>query len=181
MKNEEWRDIPGYEGLYQVSNYGEVKSLFRYKIKLKPTLKKNNYYYVTLHKNLKSKPYQIHSIEFYAFHPERNREEDIDNNIVVNHINQDKKDNRLENLNLLDKGDNLKYGDCQERSILHRINHIKLSKPVLQYDLNGNFIKEWPSVKEIQRQLGFYHVNIELCCKGILKTSKNYIWKYKDE
>ena len=55
-------------------------------------------------------------------------------------------------------------------------NHNK-SKPVLQLDLDGNFIKQWECASEIQRQLGFRHQNIRNCCLGKYKTSYGYIWR----
>lgn len=55
----------------------------------------------------------------------------------------------------------------------------KCSKPVLQYDLNGNFVKEWPSTMEVQRQLGISNSHISNCCKGKKKTSGGFKWQYK--
>ena len=56
-----------------------------------------------------------------------------------------------------------------------------LSKKVNQYDLEGNFIKSYPSTKEIERQLGIQTTLISQCCRGLLKTSGGYKWKYADE
>ena len=64
---------------------------------------------------------------------------------------------------------------------LIKINNPKLCKPVSQYDLEGNFIKDWPSAAEVQRQLGFKSTNITKCCKGIIKRVNKYTFKYKDE
>ena len=94
----------------------------------------------------------------------------------VNHINENKTDNRLENLNLLTPKANVNWGTRNKKI------KIKLSKPVLQYDLEGNFIKEWPSATEAARQLGFLKASISSCCKKIpyYKTAYGYIWKFKE-
>ena len=55
----------------------------------------------------------------------------------------------------------------------------KLSRPVLQYDLEGNFIKEFPSTQEVQRELKIYQTSISACCRGKLKTAYGFKWKYK--
>lgn len=54
------------------------------------------------------------------------------------------------------------------------------AKSVLQFDLNGNFIKEWPSTMEVERTLGFNHRNISAVCNGKRKTCEKFIWKYKE-
>jgi hypothetical protein len=93
-----FRDIPGYEGQYQVSNIGNVKSLKWDKERLlKPGITNNGYYYVVLFKDGKSKNYAIHQLVAMAF---LNHKLDGTYNIVVDHINNDKLDNRVENLQL---------------------------------------------------------------------------------
>ena len=54
------------------------------------------------------------------------------------------------------------------------------SNPVLQYSMNGEFISEYPSTREAERQTGFSHTSICNCCKGKLKSTVGYIWKYKE-
>lgn len=104
---EEWRDIKGYEGLYQISNEGRVKSLSRIiKYKdgrdrptkekiLKQTKDNNGYYYINLSKDSKIKPYRVHVLLYSTFVSE------IPKGYVIDHINRNKSDNRLENLRMV--------------------------------------------------------------------------------
>ena len=110
---EEWKAIKGYEGLYEVSNLGRVKSLER-KVKhpivrektikekiLKYNIDNNGYLYVTLYKDGKSKSFKVHRLVAIAFIPNPNNKPDID------HINTNKKDNRIENLRWVTKEENM--------------------------------------------------------------------------
>ena len=174
--NEEWRDIKGYEGLYQVSNYGRVKrnnSLVNSKngskriVKehvIKQYVENSGYLYCILSINSRIKKFFIHRLVARAF-PEICGEwfEGCD----VHHINGNKKENCVSNLTVLQR-------------TMHRKEHNR--KPVLQYDLNGNLIKEWESTIEIERCLGFCNANISRCClnKKYRHTAYGYIWKYKE-
>ena len=175
-ENEIWRDIPEYEGLYQASNLGRVKSLKRpYGLKekiLKPGLV-CGYYQVSLYKNLKVKHYMVHRLVWEAFNGS------IPEGLQVNHINEIKTDNRLENLNLMTCKENINYGTGIERGHKKQING-KRSKTVLQFDLNYNFIKEYPSTHQIERELGFDQSSICGCCNGKYKTAYGFKWKYKE-
>ena len=169
-KKEIWKDIKGFEGLYQVSNLGRVKSLERidalgHRLKekiLKPRID-GRYYQVCLCKQSIKKNYRVHRLVWEAFNGQ------IPEGLQVNHINEVKTDNKLENLNLMTCKENTNYGTRNER----------ISKPVLQFDLNDNFIKEFPSAMQVERELGFGQGNICNCCKGRCKTAYGYIWKYK--
>lgn len=171
--NEEWRDIPEYEG-YQVSNFGRVKSLERidalgHKRKekiLKPWITRG-YFQVQLWKNSIEKNYKVHRLVYEAFNGQ------IPENMQVNHINEIKTDNRLENLNLMTCKENTNYGTRNERITK------KLSKVVLQFDLNDNFVKEYASTHQVARETGFSQGNIWSCCNGKLKQAYGYIWRYK--
>ena len=185
MSNEIWKDIKGFEGLYQVSNLGRVKSLKRFRkgkngslvpVKekiLKPRMLNSGYYIVHLCKNSIQKWYQVHRIVYEAFNGS------ISEGLQVNHINEVKTDNRLSNLNLMTCKENINYGTGIERRAKKQIKG-KKSKPVLQFDLNDNFIKEYPSTHQAERETGFSQGNIVNCCKGRCKTAYNYIWKYKE-
>lgn len=166
--NEIWKDIKGYEQLYQVSNLGRVKRITTGKI-LKPNVVRN-YFRIRLCKEGCYKNISIHRLVYETFVGE------IPEGMQVNHINERKNDNRLENLNLMTPKQNTNWGTRNERIVSKNTNGIR-SKPVLQYDLDGNLIKEWPSVSEIERKLGFYHISC--CCLGKYKTAYGYIWKYK--
>lgn len=74
----------------------------------------------------------------------------------------------------------MNYGTARERMIKGLINHSKKSKPVLQIDKNTNeVIAEFPSIKEVERQLGYFHSNISKCCNGKIKSAYGYKWSFK--
>ena len=168
LEKEIWKDIPNYEGLYQASNLGRVKSLersYRRKEKiLKPQITSIGYYQVGLWKQSIVKRYLVHRLVWEAFNGT------IPENMQVNHINEIKADNRLENLNLMTAKENCNWGTRNE----------KISKPVLQFTLDGIFVKEYPSAHQVERELGFYQGNIVNCCNGKRKTAHGFKWKYKN-
>ena len=106
---EEWKDIEGYEGLYQVSNLGNVRALKFYHSRnnvhlLKPTVNKYGYCVVSLHKDKKVKQYRVHRLVAIAFLP------NPDNLPYVNHIDCDKTNNSLTNLEWCTQSENVKHG-----------------------------------------------------------------------
>lgn len=176
---EEWRDIPGYEGLYQASNYGRIKSL-NYKRTgkeqlLKPSKESCGYLQVRLYRDGKPKWYKVHRLVWEAFNGP------ISEGMQINHINEDKTDNRLENCNLMTPKENTNWGTRNER-IGVKIGKLR-SKPVEQYTLDGVYVCTWPSTASVERELGhlgFDQGNISLCCIGKHKTHKGFIWKYAE-
>jgi hypothetical protein len=153
---EEWKDIKGYEGLYQVSNLGRVKSLERTvtrkngrklpvkELILKPETIHNGYLRVALEDSGKRKRFLIHRLVCEAFH------ENPENKPEVNHINEKKTDNRACNLEWVTAKEN-----CNHGTRIARIAKAQ-SKPVGQYTRNGKLIKNWQSTMEVERQLGFF-------------------------
>ena len=180
---EEWKNIRDYEGLYQISNNGNVKSLGRWvncknkgkrwkkeKI-MKSSVDKEGYLFVGLHKNGYIKNYYVHRLVAEAFIQNTN------NLPQVNHKNEMKDDNRVENLEYCDAKYNMNYGTRLER-IYKKTTNGKCSKQVLQIDIKTNeIIKEFPSTREVQRQLGLSHIS--QCCKGKHKTCGGFKWQYK--
>lgn len=166
---EIWKDIKGYEQLYQISNLGNVRSLNYNHTKQSKIIKPNTnrYLQVTLCQNGRLQYLAIHRLVYETFVGE------IPEGMQVNHINEDVKDNRLENLNLMDCKTNINWGTGIKRR------SEQISKPILQYDLEDNFIKEWVSASEAARQLGFSQSNISACCLGKRKQANGYKWKYK--
>ena len=175
MKKEYWKPVVGYEGLYEVSNWGRVKSLnYNHTGKgkiLKQQQSMDGYYSVGLSKNGILKRYYVHRLVAEAFLP------NSDNLPLINHKDENKTNNNVDNLEWCDAKYNCNYGTRTERLSKSQING-KRSKIVLQYDLNGNFIKEWKSTAECGRN-GYNHKCISKCCRGKLKTYKGFLWKYK--
>lgn len=178
---EIWKDIKDYEGLYQVSNFGNIRSLNYLrtgKIKLKKLHYNNNGYFVVgLWKNNKGKTFFVHRLVAEAFIP------NPDNLPQVNHKDECKTNNCVENLEWCSCQYNLNYGTRNKRSSDSQRNDINKSKPVLQLSLTGELIREWPSTHEIERKLGYKRGPISDCCRGNTKqkTSHGFIWKYKKD
>lgn len=169
---EIFKDIEGYEGLYQISNLGNVKSLNygrtgKEKI-LKPVKNKYGYLCVGLHKQEKLKTFNIHRLVAKVFI------ENPNNLPQVNHKDEDKTNNAVENLEFCTREYNLAYGTHNQRSAESRINHPKQSKQVLCVETG----KIYPSTRDVARQLGFSQGNISQCCNGKLKQAYGYTWKY---
>jgi hypothetical protein len=167
MNQEIWKDIEGYDGLYQVSNKSKVRVLDRYcKTRgdglalrkgrvLKPSLTPKGYLKYTLYKNGKSKNMLEHQLVAKSF---------IDNPrslIMINHINEIKTDNRICNLEWTTYKDNNNHGSRTKRASASQINNRGVV--VDQYDLNWNYIRTFNSFNEIERVLGFNSSNISKC------------------
>lgn len=174
---EVWKDVVGYEGLYQVSNLGRVKSLPKHKgcgvgyTQKERVLKSANngqYLFVILRKDHKSKMCLIHRLVAKAFIPNPS------NKCDVNHINGLKTDNRAENLEW----------NTRQENIIHSYknglaNHY--TRAILQYDKQGRFVKEWSSIDKAAKSMNKPVTNISKCCRGDrYKTAYGYIWKYKE-
>ena len=166
MKKEYWKPVVGYEGHYQVSNFGRVKSLKFGKEKILKQYIRGGYYYVCLSKNGIIKKYSVHRLVAQAFL-------DNPNNLPqINHKDENKTNNNVDNLEWCDAKYNTNFGTCIERRSK------KKSKTVLQYTLDGKFVREWPSTMECERN-GYIEQAISACCRGERKTHKGFIWRYK--
>ena len=177
---EIWKDIKGYEGLYQISNLGNVKSLSRtmenkgtfgkiYHIKekiMKPKIDKG-YYRIGLTKNKIRKYFAVHRLVAIAFI------ENPDNLEIINHKDENPLNNKVDNLEWCTQQYNINYGTGMERR------KAKQSIKINQYDLNGNYIRTWDCINDAIRQ---YKGNTQICqcCKGKRKYASCYKWKYAD-
>ena len=182
---EVWKDIEGYEGRYQVSNIGRVKSLERTaSIKngkrtvperiLRPKAERTGYLRINLYDSSgKMKSFFIHRLVCEAFH------ENPKNKPEVNHINENKLDNRACNLEWVTAKENSNHGTRNAR--IGKANIKNKSKPVGQYTTAGKLIKVWQSTNEVERQLGFSHGHVSDVARGKLKTAYGYVWKYVEE
>ena len=173
-ENEEiWKDVVGYEGLYQVSDKGRVKSLWFGKEKiLKPVKDGRGYLLVNFYKNGDMKMCKIHRLVALTFltNPQNLPE--------INHRDEDKTNNKVENLEWCDRKYNCNFGSRNQR-IAEKHTNGKDSKPVLQYTLDGKFVKEWKSTRDVQRNLGYFQTCISACCLGKQKSAYKFVWKYK--
>ena len=164
---EIWKPVVGYEGHYQVSNFGRVKSIkFGKEIILKPKKDKYGYLHVNLYKNNKRKDFLVHRLVAEAFIP------NSDNLPLVNHKDENPSNNFVDNLEYCTNKYNLNYGTAQQRK-----SH-KLSKPVCQYTLDNELIKIWSSLTECKNKEGFNIGHIYECCRGIRKTHRGFKWSY---
>ena len=96
----------------------------------------------------------------------------------INHKDENKENNNVNNLEWCTKKYNNNFGTHYEKVSKTQRNRKDLSKKINQYDLTGKLIKTWESSKEIQRQLGYSFGNICACCRGIIKTSNGFLWRY---
>lgn len=179
MQEEIWKPVVGYEGLYSVSSLGRVRretgidsnGHLRKERILKTDISKKQYHRVNLWKNGKGKHFFVHRLVAEAFIP------NPDNLPFINHRDENTQNNMVDNLEWCTIKYNNSYGTRLERISQSHING-KDSKRVFQYTLDDEFIREWPSTMEIQRQLGFFNQAIGQCCLGNIKTAYGYIWKY---
>ena len=184
-RTEEWRAVAGYEGLYEVSNLGRVRSLERYvrhnnrPYHIKGGILKNmegkNYYYVHLHHhNGTSKKLKVHRLVACAFIPNPN------NLPQVNHKNECKLDNRVANLEWVTAKQNCNYGTRNER-MREALKIQPRCKQVEQLTLDYKHVNTYPSIKGAARLTGIDHTTISSCCHGKLNTSGGYRWKFKEK
>lgn len=175
---EQWKDIEGFEGIYQVSNLGRVKSLKRRvngkgnywytqeeKI-LKPFVNKKGYLGIVLYNNYYTLRTTIHRLVASAFIPN-------DNSLPqVNHKDENKLNNCVDNLEWCDNWYNEHYGN-KTKNICKQIN---------QYDKQGNFIKSFSSITEALKELNIQLNDSSISCvaKGKRKSAFGYIWKYSN-
>lgn len=185
---ENWKDIDGYEGLYQVSTLGRVRSLDRlvwnehnkdYNLCkgriLKIILDKDGYQLVHLYKVGKGKMHKVHRIVAQSFIPNPN------NLPQVNHINECKTDNMVENLEWCDCRYNINFGTRNKKAAKSNTNGIR-SKRVAQINPQTNeIIRIWQSTHECGRN-GFSQGSVAACCRGErYKTHHGYRWQYVED
>lgn len=186
-KKEMWKPIKNYEGFYEVSNLGNIKCLDKKRgfyekqqAELRQHLDKGGYYKVILTNNKKSKNMAVQRLVAEAFLDKRQYKSmpDEDRNLIkldkleVNHKDENKLNNCANNLEWCTRKYNANYGNRGKRASK------SLGKKIMQYTKNGEFVKEWGSIKEATEKLHLY--GIGRVCRGKAKSSGGYIWKYKE-
>ena len=162
-ETEIWKDVSGYEGRYIVSTLGHIKNVKRNKL-LKPTIDSKGYSNVKLYmNNIQSKTHKVHRLVASAFLS------NPDNKPQINHKDENRTNNRVDNLEWCTNKYNCNYG-----------NHSKhLSKPILQFDKNGNYICKWNGASEAGKALNICIQSIQKCCKLKRFSAGGYVWKYE--
>ena len=186
---EVWKDVPGFEGYYLISNQGRVFSTRTEKILREKTYL--GYKKVNLCANGKRETWSVHRLVAIAFIP------NPENKPTVNHINENKADNRVENLEWATIREQNLYGtrlkrarehtDYKKREIDYKQVALKHdykalaainSKEVVQFDKYGNQIKSYTSLRNASKETGISISHICACLKGRYKTAGGWIWKY---
>lgn len=170
---EVWKDIDGYNGCYQVSNKGNVRSLYSGGKAVAQLMAPRGYLTVHLSMGGKAKRALVHRLVALAFIPNFDKSKN-----QVNHKNEIKTDNRAENLEWCDQQYNNCYGTRIERASQTNIKNGKKSKPLYQINFCGNIVKKWNSAKEVQRSTSYSQAAISRCCNGKQKSAYGYIWRY---
>jgi hypothetical protein len=182
---KQWKPVKNYDGLYEVSNFGEIKSLGNNKKRreklLKPGKNSDGYLYVVLYKNGVVKKFLVHRLVYSAFVGE------IPEGLQCNHIDENKENNRVDNLNLMTSKENNNWGTRNRRAAAALRGKskspeavAKRSKAVEAVDkVTGRVVFTFPSTAEAERQ-GFDHGHVAACCRGELKSHKGFIWRYKE-
>lgn len=158
------RDIPGYEGLYGITSCGKVWS-YRRKIFLKPGKTKDGYLQVTLSKNGDREQIYVHRIVIETYEPCENMKD-----LQVNHHDECKEHNYLNNLEWMTCKENINYGTHNERMGKAK------GKSVLCIETGVIY----SSTREAARQTGINNSSISKCCRGIQKTAGGFHWQYID-
>ena len=182
MEKEIWKDIIGFENRYQVSNLGRIKSIIkvdtigrkRKEHFLKPGTDTGGYKFVVLYPG--KKHLKVSRCVWSAFNGL------IPEGMQINHINEVKHDNRLENLNLMTPKENVNWGTRTKRASITNSfilkNRPDQSRPINQYTLDGSFVKNWPSIKEIKRVMKYDDGTISKCAKFKRNTAYGFKWRY---
>lgn len=167
-----WKDIKGYEGLYQISDEGHVRRIMADGSAKMLKDKQGLYHTVSLSKNGEKKTFAIHRLvaEYFIERPEGAME--------VNHKDGNKHNNDVSNLEWVTQSENLRHA----RNELGKYPFGKAPRKVRCFDTDGNLIKEYESVSQASRDVGtaYSRVGITMACKGEYKTAYGYRWEYAD-
>lgn len=170
LEGEIWKEIDGYDGFYEISNFGRCKTHRAKEARLlKPVKCTNGYLEYQLSKNGKRKCHLVHRLVAQAFIP------NPENKKEVNHIDECITNNIVSNLEWVTPKENCNYGTRNIRVAE------KISIKVVQLSLDGELIKVWNSLSEAERNLGADRSSIIRVCKGKQKTCIGYRWLYYED
>lgn len=169
---EEWRDVKGYENLYQVSRKGKVRSSHKgYWEVLTSVVNRHGYNQYLFHKDGKRKNMRGNRLVAEAYIP------NPDNLPFVNHKDENPANDCVENLEWCTAKYNNNYGTARQRS---SINHSK-NRPVCMFYVDGAFIREFYNINDAARFVDGAHTCILRCCNNKVFCYKGYIWRYKED
>lgn len=188
LMDEVWKDVLGYEGLYQVSNLGRVKGVdriieclwngkmvykpYKGKIKVQTVNPVTDRLQVSIYKNNKAECANVARLVALAFIP------NPDNLPEVDHIDGNRHNNIVTNLKWTDRVGNMNNIITKERLSLSKKGRCYYKKPILQLNLDGVVVKEWDSIKSAAESLGIHYTAITMVLKGKHNTSAGFKWKY---
>lgn len=170
LEGEIWKPVVGYEGLYEVSNLGRIRSIFRwkhYKI-IKQRIEKG-YFRIGLWNKGKARWFHVHRLVAMSFIPNPN------NLPQINHIDENPLNNNIKNLEWCTRKYNCNYGTRNKR--IREKNYI----PVLQYTIDGKFVAEYKSIQTAANLINKNSGHISGCCRGKRKSAYGFVWRYKSE
>ena len=188
---EIWKDIEGYEGLYQVSNNGFIRSLDKFdsigrRIKgkhIKTQESRFGYYRVSLCREGKVTTHSVHRLVAQTFIP------NTDNKPEIDHINTNRTDNRVENLRWVTRKENnenpltkihKKRGNEHPKPFKGKVGILHpTSKSVLQYTKDGIFVKRWESISLANKHYNTTHISD--CCLGKRKNCVGFVWVFEKQ
>lgn len=178
---ETWKPIPGYEGFYEASDMGRIRSVYRYKRVLKPMISNTGYKRVDLFKDKSRKQFSVHRLVAMTFVNNPNGKP------FVNHRDENKLNNCADNLEWVSHVENCRYGTAIARRTEHldyskrRINNAgqiaACSIPVAQFTKGGEFVRNWASASECARENGWQVSNIRRSCTADHATAYGFIFK----
>lgn len=171
---EIWKDAQGFDGHYQASSKGDIRS--RNKVLKQRNHKNGSVVYKTVSFSVNGvvTDHYVHRVVWEAFNGP------IPEGMQIGHIDENPGNNAIDNLMLCTQQENLSWGTHNDK--VKRTNQGKV-KDIVQYDLDGNVLNVWRSFHEIERTLGFCRKSLKACCDGNRPWKGNeyrgYKWEYK--